>query len=578
MASTKRFTGLGGARRSLPGTGGSASAPALVVPLWLVWLAALVFVFGTLGSFGISDNNEGLYAEVPREMLTSADWRMWVIPHLNGLPYMEKPPLLYWLTALSFSLFGQTEWAARLVPALSTLGCVGMLLRFGSMLDRQRAGRMAALMFVSGTGVMVMSHVLMFDMLLTALLAAALMLAWFYRRGGRPATIRWAYVFLALAVLAKGVVAVALFGLAMFVYQLFDSRSLHDFLNGCALWLEPRALLLFAAVAAPWHIAAAFLEPAFAWFYFINEHVLRFLGRRIPHDYYGGAWWYYLPRMVIYLFPWPFLLAGMPASRPEPDAGTVSLRRFLLASWLAPLLFFSLSSAKANYYPVMGVPFAAFHLALALEQRNFFGSRARALPGVALAALASVLCLIVAHRTDDPARAVTLLGLSQKQFLFGLFAGIGLLAALAALWAKRVERIGVQAYLVLPLWIAAALVAALQAMEPNISSRTMARFLQSELPGREVYLYRNFEELSSLPFYLKRTLPVVDTRSSDLYWGNRLQPNRILISVDMFRHEVAAHPAAVVVMQGQLDGFRAAGLAALFGGEKRIGDSTVFFN
>ena len=84
--------------------------PVLHIPLWLVWVAALGFVLTALGGYGILDNNEGLYAEIPREMLASHDWRHWVIPHLNGLPYMEKPPLLYWLTALSFSLFGITEW------------------------------------------------------------------------------------------------------------------------------------------------------------------------------------------------------------------------------------------------------------------------------------------------------------------------------------------------------------------------------------------------------------------------------------------------------------------------------------
>src|ERR1039457_1241108 len=77
---------------------------ALFIPIWLVWITALGFVLGGLGSFGILDNNEGLYAEIAREMLASHDWRQWVIPHLNGLPYMEKPPLLYWLTALSFAL------------------------------------------------------------------------------------------------------------------------------------------------------------------------------------------------------------------------------------------------------------------------------------------------------------------------------------------------------------------------------------------------------------------------------------------------------------------------------------------
>jgi len=92
----------------------SKAPPTLHIPLWLVWGAALAFVLSALGGYGILDNNEGLYAEIPREMLASHDWRLWVIPHLNGLPYMEKPPLLYWLTALSFALSGLTGAGADL--------------------------------------------------------------------------------------------------------------------------------------------------------------------------------------------------------------------------------------------------------------------------------------------------------------------------------------------------------------------------------------------------------------------------------------------------------------------------------
>ncbi len=82
-------------------------------------MVAFFFVGIGLGSYAILDNNEGLYSEISREMLRSGDWHQWVIPHLNGLAYMEKPPLLYWLTAVFFAVFGESEWSARLVPALS---------------------------------------------------------------------------------------------------------------------------------------------------------------------------------------------------------------------------------------------------------------------------------------------------------------------------------------------------------------------------------------------------------------------------------------------------------------------------
>lgn len=551
---------------------------AFFIPLWLVWAAALVFVLGGLGSFGILDNNEGLYAEIPREMLASHDWRLWVIPHLNGLPYMEKPPLLYWLTALSFALFGESEWTARIVPAMSSLSCVAMLLWFGNAVQRPQAARLAALMFVTGVGVTAMSHVLMFDMLLTALLTAALMFGYRSLCEERPALLRWSYAFLALALLAKGFVAVILFGLVIVVFLFAYSQSPSGFLRKSTRLFEPYALLVFLAIAAPWHIVASMTEPIFAWFYFINEHVLRFLGKREPHDYYSGSWWYYLPRMAIYLFPWSFLLLGMTVSRRmRAQLADSGLKRFLFVAWLMPLLFFSTSSAKANYYLVAVMPFAAFHLALALEDRNFLSSGGRLLPGVLIAALAVTGYAVLLARGEQTESSLFILGFSQRQFLLYFLGGLGLLAAIAAICAWRVPNLGVLAYLLLPVWTAVGLTATLQAMEPQISTRQLAHWLQGDLADRTVYLYRNFEEQSSLPFYLKHPVPIVDGRSNDLFWGNKLRQNDIMISTDEFAARLK-QPVAIVVMRRQLADFTAAGLHMHFRGKKTIGETTVFFN
>lgn len=552
----------------------------LFIPVWLVWVTALGFVLIGLGSAGILDNNEGLYAEIPREMLASHDWRMWVIPHLNGLPYMEKPPLLYWLTALSFSLFGESEWSARAVPALSSLACVALLLWFGRSQRRPQAGRLAALMFASGIGVAAMSRVLMFDMLLTAMLTAALMCAYRYLSEGERRWVRWTYAFLALALLAKGFVALVLFGLVVLVFMLGSARSPAGFLRDCLKWFEPWAMLIFCAIAVPWHVAATLTEPIFAWFYFINEHVLRFLGRREPHDYYAGSWWYYLPRMAIYLFPWSFLLPCLLAgSRREGDSDGARLRRFFLLAWLAPLIFFSTSSAKANYYLVAVMPFAAFHLASALEEREFLGQAARALPGLLIAGLASIACVAVLLRAEDPRQAMRILGWTQREFVLLASGGLAVLGLGCAALAWRSARVGVLSYLALAGWTAGALIAVLLAAEPLISTRPLAAYLQTEMPGRAVYLYRNFEEQSSLPFYLKKPVPVIDPRSNDLFWGNRLRSdNGIMISADQFGLRMQSQAVAVVVMERQIKDFRAAGFFMRFKGEKKIGETTVFFN
>ncbi len=562
--------------------GGQARAqeePLLRIPLWLVWIAALGFVLAGLGSFGILDNNEGLYAEIPREMLAGRDWRLWIIPHLNGLPYMEKPPLLYWLTALSFAVFGESEWSARLVPAWSSLACVAMLVRFGGWINRPQAGRLAALMFVSGVGVTAMSRVLMFDMLLTALLTAALMYAYRYVSEGKVVHVRCAYAFLALALLAKGFVALVLFGLVIVGFMLVSHRSVTALWQGIVKWFEPWALLVFFAIAVPWHVAASMVEPIFAWFYFVNEHVLRFLGKREPHDYYAGAWWYYLPRMVIYLFPWSLMLPCLVVRSQRPaDQDSARLWRFLWLAWVAPLFFFSISSAKANYYLVAVMPFAALHLALAIENRNFLGGLQRALPGLLVGMLAIILMLVLLLHGEEPRQGFVVSGAAPREFLFWKLGGVLLLALASAAVAWRKPRIGVLAYLVLPAWIALVLALVFGAMEPLVSTRQVAQYLQSEQAGRQVYLYRNFEEKSSLPFYLKKPVAIVDARSNDLFWGNKLRSNDTIISADQFASRLPNQAVAVVVMDRQLRDFKASSFFQRFKGEKRIGETTVFFN
>lgn len=552
----------------------------LFIPVWLVWASALCFVLIGLGSGGILDNNEGLYAGIPREMLASHDWRRWVIPHLNGLPYMEKPPLLYWLTALSFALFGESEWSARAVPALSALACVAMLLWFGRSQRQPQAGRLAALMFVSGVGVAAMSRVLMFDMLLTALLTAALMCAYRYLSEGSVRWLRWAYAFLALALLAKGFVALVLFGLATLGFMLMSTRSPLGFLRACGTWFEPWAILIFCMIAVPWHLAASLSEPIFAWFYFINEHVLRFLGKREPNDCHTGAWWYYLPRMAIYLFPWSFLLPCLlTSSRRVRDSDGSRLRQFLWLAWLVPLVFFSISNSKANYYLVVAMPFVAFHLAIALEERDFLNPVLRTLPGLLIALLGVAACVTLLFRAEDPHQPLFVPGWMQHEFALLVSGGMALLGLVCAALAWRSNRIGVLAYLGLSVWIFGASIAVLSAAEPFISTRTLANYLQTEVVGRTVYLYGYFEEQSSLPFYLKHPIPMIGARSKDLFWGNKVRSgNDITILDDQFAQRMQNQPVAVVVTDRQLKDFRAVYYFKRFKREQRIGGTTVFLN
>jgi hypothetical protein len=168
--------------------------------------------------------------------------------------------------------------------------------------------------------------------------------------------------------------------------------------------------------------------------------------------------------------------------------------------------------------------------------------------------------------------------MDQHRFLVVVAGGAALLAFGAAAGAWRFAKIGILAYLALPIWISGVALVVLNAIEPTVSARPLADYLKHEQAERAVYLYRDFEEQSSLPFYLKTPIPIVDSRSSDLFWGNKLHANRMYISIGQFASLLSFRQVAVVVMDHQLKDFKATDFFARFTGEKRIGNTTVFFN
>lgn len=551
--------------------------PSLVIPLWLVWLAALVFVGVGLGSYSILDNNEGLYAEIPREMLRSGDWRQWIIPHLNGLAYMEKPPLLYWLTAISFSLFGESEWAARLVPALSGLGCVASILWFGRKIGRPQTARLAALLFASSLGVILMSRTLMFDILLTALLSTALLWAYLFVEEGDRTAQRWAMFFLALALMAKGFVAVILFCGIAGSFTIASSSSLADFYRRLGAWFDWKAIGIFLMISLPWHVIASAVEPIFAWFYFINEHVLRFIGKRMPHDYYAGAWWYYLPRMLIFLFPWSFFIPILLFAKSDKKTGRGVLL-FLTLAWLVPLLFFSASSAKANYYLVTVMPFVAFQLAILLEDRQFGREWGRLIPGLLLSILFAVLAWWVARQTNGAFAELIIMGQAGAQFLSRSFAGMAILALLAAIASRRRPGLGILPYLSLSAGALFILLSVLQASTVLTSAHPIADVLQREHAGRDIFMFRAFEERSALPFYLKKPVYIIESRSNDLFWGNKLHRNNIVVSGVDFLQLAQSKPVAVVVLDRDMPLFMTKSYYKYFRESRKIGNVSLFLN
>lgn len=524
---------------ALPGIGVNSlyAVAALLLPMFF-------FLHG-LDAFPLRDNNEGLYAEIAREMLAGSNF---VVPHLNGVPYIEKPPLLYWLCALSMKLFGVTPAAARLVSALPMyMLCLG-LYQFCRVHGNPRAGAFAAVGLASALPLALVSHVVLFDPLLTALVGGSLLCYLHSCLSRSRRALLAAACLLALAVLEKGGVALALAGGAAGLFLLLVRDR-----AGWRRLFDPAALALLLLITSVWHVAASWMQPGFARFYFVNEHVLRFLGQRLPDDYHHGPVWFYLPRLLILLLPWtPFLLLLVPA-RGAPLRGNPTIVRFCQAAVLFPLLFFSVSAAKADYYVMVAFPALALWLGIALSHRIEQADRL-----VATCWGLSLGCAALALLAGPGAFGEWL----PASAIAALAAGAVLLAVVARKFYLQLHTVGAR-----ELALLLVVLCSLGAVGPlcNVagergvydSSVHIARILQGrELAGHAVFIYRDFEDsFSTLPFYLGRAVPIIDSASRDLAFGCRVAPGRFCIGPEDFRRERARGPVAVVLHASRADEF-----------------------
>lgn len=311
--------------------------------LWLVPLLALYFAFH-LGTRALWSPVEGRYAEIAREMVVSGDY---VTPRLNGVKYFEKPPLFNWLEALSIKLFGLHEWSLRLWPALfAILGCL-VVYGAGRDIFGARAGLLAAVVLATSPLYYVLGRVVAVDMTFTFFLSAALLA--FLVALGRPVGRQrrtWMgvfYVAAALATLTKGLLGIALPVLVIGAWTALAGewrilKQMH-LLSGVAL---------FVLIAAPWHIVVAMRNADFASFYFIHEH----LGRYVRAEEGGlREAWIYIPVLFIGIFPW---IVFAPQSL-RYSLGWIWRRRrpgeLFLACWaIVVFLFFSAASSRLFTY------------------------------------------------------------------------------------------------------------------------------------------------------------------------------------------------------------------------------------
>ena len=314
--------------------------------MYILLALGLLFFLPKLG-MPLLDPDEGLYASIALEMVTGSDW---VVPHVNGLPYLEKPPLYFWLTALTFQLLGPSEWATRLWSAISALGTVLLTWRIGRRLYGAPAGLMAGVAVATMVGNALYVRRASTDQLFVFCLTLAMY--GFLRDAERPdrgrARFLLFYVGAALAVLTKGFIGVV-FPVLIVGLGLATVRRLgwHE-LNGA------RGAAVFAAITVPWHALVAWRSPALFNFYVVDNHLLRFLdARRYVEDDVPSSTLAFLVASFLWAFPWSvFALA-----RPEPDRSPQARWRPVVLIWLVAIVgVFALSRFKHEYYALPAFP------------------------------------------------------------------------------------------------------------------------------------------------------------------------------------------------------------------------------
>ncbi|HYT83108.1 MAG TPA: glycosyltransferase family 39 protein [Gemmatimonadales bacterium] len=463
----------------------------------LVVAAALALGFD-LGGHRLLDPDEGRNAEVAREMAESNDY---LLPHLDGLPYLDKPVVYFAAAAATMEILGPTETAARLPAYLFTLATIAIVVRFARRRWGADAGWLAGLALGTMPLVMAYARATIFDSTLSFCTTAAILAFW----DERP-VLAWATM--GLGALTKGPVAILIPLATLVPAALLTGRPLRRLFP----WL---GLAVFAAVALPWFLAVSAQIPEFPRYVFVRETIERVTTTSFHRS---APVWYYLPIVPVAAFPWIVpALAGVNrwrwtwlARRVNPQAEEA----IVLACWvLGPLAFFTLNQSKLPQYVLPLMPAFALAAARALARDGIgvtwrgYAATAAAL-GLALASLTlwlpAPIALTSAERAAIPPTALAI--------------GIALLASAILVWlAVRLRRptLGASGYALVVMVIPLVAGPLLDAVGDDRSAATLAGVIQNARPGKSAVLGISAYP-PSLPFYLRHTIDVATETGREL--------------------------------------------------------------
>lgn len=499
------------------------------------------------------DDVDGVQAQIARNMLASGDW---VTARLNGIAYLEKSPLVYWMMAVSYRVFGVHDWAARLPLALAAVLLCWVTYRFGCWAFNDEAGLYAGIALASSVGLFLFTRILIPDAMLTLAITGAIW-AWFrlLEPKSGPA-FRWSVVLgacLGIGLLLKGLIAIVFPLAACLAYMAITRKMIF-----ADAWRQLHLGIVAAvtlAIAAPWHVLATLRNPpyfafsmhsgpgeyhGFFWFYFINEHMLRFLNLRYPRDYNTvPRLWFWLLNLV-WIFPWSVYLLGSRVLSFRWDS-RASRARLMVLCWIGTVMLFFTFSTTQEYYSMPIYPALALLAGAALSSGNRWVPIGTQVLLVLFALLSIALSTILLLVWRQPAPGDIAVALTQHSELYTLslghlrdltlhaFAYLTVPVGLAAfafgagalgLFASRskVRRTVLVVAASMILFFQAARIALIR-FEDYLGSYPLAESLQQNPPGQliEADAYYAF---SSVFFYTGRSALLLNGRENNLEYGS----------------------------------------------------------
>lgn len=500
----------------------------------------------------LMDDVDSVQAQISQNMLQSGDW---VTARLDGVKYLEKAPLKYWAIAICFRFFGIHDWVARIPVVLTCVVLCWLVARMGWWAFSAAAGFYAGLALATCIGLYLFTRILIPDVVLTLAIALAL---WSFLRAieaDEPHPGVWSIVMsasIAVGVLLKGLIGIVFPVAAGLLYlgithQLFVRRTwrrLHPF------W----GIAVILAIAAPWHVLATLRNPpyfeftmhsgpghyrGFFWFYFFNEHLLRFLNRRYPRDYNTVPRLYFWLLHLVWLFPWGVFLPAAAKLRYKP-VDRAGRMRLLALCWAGFILVFFTFSSTQEYYSMPSYPAFALLIGAAMAAGStWLRSGQRVLAVIAASAAAVIIAILIAVRsyptpgdisqalTQHPSAYTLSLGhmgdLTLHSFAYLrlplLLAGIAFLIGAVAAWRLTGRRAYIGIAIMMVLFLQAARLA-MVVFDPYLSSRPLAEALL-HAPKGTLILDDQYYTFSSVIFYAHvKSALLLNGRVNNLEYGS----------------------------------------------------------